>query len=40
MRACASVSGGVLFIPEALERTILRVIKRMSNDNKENKTKP
>lgn len=42
MRACASVSGGVMFIPERIERTIPTLSKRKANDNqgKEASKKP
>lgn len=33
MRAYASASGGVMFVPDELERTIPKVRKRSSNDN-------
>ena len=34
MRACASVSGGVMFIPERIEKKIPRITKKLTNDNK------
>ncbi|MDH5723685.1 MAG: hypothetical protein OEY94_10245 [Alphaproteobacteria bacterium] len=37
MIAYASGSGGVLYVPEEIERTIPRVKIRKSNDNKMNK---
>ena len=33
MRAYASASGGVMFVPDELERTLPKVLKRSSNDN-------
>lgn len=33
MMASASVSGGVLFVPERIERQIPKMSKRLSNDN-------
>ncbi len=34
MRAYASASGGVMFVPDEVERTIPKVLKRTSNDNR------
>ena len=34
MRAYASASGGVMFVPDEVERTIPQVLKRKSNDNR------
>lgn len=33
MRACASASGGVMFIPEKIERKIPVLKERKANDN-------
>lgn len=33
MRAYASASGGVMFVPDEVERTIPKVVIRSSNDN-------
>ncbi|MBK9586512.1 MAG: hypothetical protein KA099_11220 [Alphaproteobacteria bacterium] len=35
MRAYASASGGVMFVPDEVERTIPKVRKRSSNDNQD-----
>lgn len=35
MRAYASASGGVMFVPDELERTIPKVRKCSSNDNQD-----
>jgi len=35
MMASASVGGGVMFIPEKIERQIPRLSKRLSNDNRD-----
>lgn len=35
MRAYASASGGVMFVPDELERTIPHILARTSNDNQD-----
>ncbi len=37
MKAYASGSGGVMFVPDKIERTIPRLTIRKTNDNKETK---
>lgn len=34
MKACASASGGVIFIPENVERKIPKIAANTSNDNR------
>ncbi len=39
MTAYACGSGGVMFVPEEIERTVPRVVIRRSNDNETNEDK-
>lgn len=33
MKACATASGGVMFIPDKIERTLPQIVSRTCNDN-------
>ena len=39
MTAYACGSGGVIFVPDAIEKTMPRILMRRSNDNEEQKEK-